>query len=616
MDIAKERKLIATRQTLWHFLDPIRMNNPILPPTWKMNGNTRKSSVKSTEIRKKGNEVYATKDPSKDRKVISLYSKSIAYAPNNSEELALAFGNRSAIWFRLQKYDLCLIDIDRALNITHSNNLKQKLSSRKSECLMLVLPLTQKEENMRKSPKINPSPSVPCGADNIIMTSNEKYGRHYVAKRDIRPGEIVMCEKSQFASVDIEQMYLVCSHCLAFSWAGIPCDHCIFTIYCSELCKKEAWSEYHQVLCPMLSMDSLHDRIFSFENQRSTGVCHLKQRYQGTIMIVLRMIITMVKNGEWNNILNIARDSHKEDAEARQKILVGSMETNCDNFQFVYNLSASILNGDEYIVDLAPTLLSQLREILKVPLESDDDDDVTLELLKMVLKRLLKICMVNVFKFNTYDCTCKDSNAQNCISTRGNFLSSCGAFFNHSCDHNVDRIFVPGPRVIFFSNQPIAKGKQLFISYGFSAWRKEIKQSIPSLVYSFSCDCIACMEDWPVQRYSRITKAGETRAISEDLKIFGVDALKLQGTPKIFNRKLFHGCLLMLKFIFESFDRREASGIAQFYQSYVARFLYHSYGESVDLLHLEDYFLTAIQFIKEHENVSYDPNLMRLLLSL
>ena len=69
---------------------------------------------------------------------LRLYSQCIAAAPNDSEELALGYGNRSALLFRLKKYRDCIVDCDRALKITTSQLLKCKLLSRKAESLALL----------------------------------------------------------------------------------------------------------------------------------------------------------------------------------------------------------------------------------------------------------------------------------------------------------------------------------------------------------------------------------------------------------------------------------------------------------------------------------------------
>lgn len=99
-----------------------------------------KSSQESCVFREKGNLLYSmAKHSSQDHeKIWKFYSLSIAKAPNLSENLAIAYGNRSALLFHLKKYKECISDIDRALKITNSVSLKTKLLTRKNKCLSII----------------------------------------------------------------------------------------------------------------------------------------------------------------------------------------------------------------------------------------------------------------------------------------------------------------------------------------------------------------------------------------------------------------------------------------------------------------------------------------------
>lgn len=92
-----------------------------------------KSASKSTEYRTIGNECYGAR---RYHGALKWYDTSIAFAPIDSEQLALGFGNRSAALYRLEKYDLCLLDINRALKLSAVETVKEKLMKRKEECWM------------------------------------------------------------------------------------------------------------------------------------------------------------------------------------------------------------------------------------------------------------------------------------------------------------------------------------------------------------------------------------------------------------------------------------------------------------------------------------------------
>lgn len=103
---------------------------PVKDSTYKA-----KSSSLASTFRNKGNIAYSHKE---NNKALLLYTRSVAMAVPESEELALAFANRSAVLLRLEKYNLCLLDINRALNGNYSKRLITKLLSRKTICIKKI----------------------------------------------------------------------------------------------------------------------------------------------------------------------------------------------------------------------------------------------------------------------------------------------------------------------------------------------------------------------------------------------------------------------------------------------------------------------------------------------
>lgn len=64
------------------------------------------------------------------------YTKSIAHAKYNSEELSLVYADRSAALFKARLYQDCLLDISRALALPYPDNLRAKLYARQARCLL------------------------------------------------------------------------------------------------------------------------------------------------------------------------------------------------------------------------------------------------------------------------------------------------------------------------------------------------------------------------------------------------------------------------------------------------------------------------------------------------
>ena len=186
-----------------------------------------KDPIKSMKVREIGNELLRRSNHNADvhEEIWTMYTKSIALAPLNSEELAVAYGNRSYILLHFTKYEGCIQDIDRALDITKSDVLRIKLLCRKMTCFKnlgenefkkvtwesiktcfntmdiklkdeKVSRLVNKARNdlvenlpeVKKETKMSLPSSISAGT----LKYNKKYGTHLIATCDIEPGEVVI----------------------------------------------------------------------------------------------------------------------------------------------------------------------------------------------------------------------------------------------------------------------------------------------------------------------------------------------------------------------------------------------------------------------------------------
>lgn len=91
-----------------------------------------KSSVKALEFKKSGNDLFCRGE---FIEALKCYTKCAAVAPPNSPELAFAYANRSATLLKLERYEACLVDINRALKENYPETSKPKLVDRKKNCL-------------------------------------------------------------------------------------------------------------------------------------------------------------------------------------------------------------------------------------------------------------------------------------------------------------------------------------------------------------------------------------------------------------------------------------------------------------------------------------------------
>lgn len=100
--------------------------------TMKIPMQPKKCNKVSTRLRTEGNALYSSHDW---LNAMEKYNESLRYAEVNSENVSLAYGNRSSCFLQLKMYENCLADIELAIK---ANPRLSKLHARKNDCLQLM----------------------------------------------------------------------------------------------------------------------------------------------------------------------------------------------------------------------------------------------------------------------------------------------------------------------------------------------------------------------------------------------------------------------------------------------------------------------------------------------
>jgi tetratricopeptide (TPR) repeat protein len=190
-----------------------------------------KNKSLSLSLRQEGNVAYQKQN---HMKAHELYTQSIAAAPMDSEDLALAYANRSAALLKMGLFQECIIDIQHALRLGYPETLCFKLFLRLGQCYRNLANKAKAAENFllarehldksnlseaerkktsemivteEKAPKVKPGckvqmytsplPSVSYGQNQVApnfssavdIQYNTTFGRHIVANRNIKIGE-------------------------------------------------------------------------------------------------------------------------------------------------------------------------------------------------------------------------------------------------------------------------------------------------------------------------------------------------------------------------------------------------------------------------------------------
>lgn len=318
-------------------LDPLPPNHGILdtyvgPINDQMKKHIQKNSTKATELRNKGNNLYARSKSVDDfLQVFRTYNESITIAPNNSRELALAYGNRAMVLFCCRYYNECLTDINRAVCLDYPDQSLGKLLVKKVRCLRILnhpdLHATYEDclewidkhstnvQEMKKQIKkayedrVTDSCLVPVNTrlrddllahmkklcpnlDKVQIKRNNKDKLILVAAKDIKLNEVIAIQKMYTQIFHVQEPYLACWQCVTMYLNPIPCDGCSKVMYCSESCKAEAWSKHHQFECPIIHMvtNAMPDY------QLAIRICMIAMKQLGGILPLMKEVYKMSKS--------------------------------------------------------------------------------------------------------------------------------------------------------------------------------------------------------------------------------------------------------------------------------------------------------------------------------
>lgn len=147
------------------------------------------------QARELGNEAFRASGHNADlhEKILHCYSASLAFAPSDSEHLALAYGNKSALLLHLRKFDDCIRDIDRALKLSViTNALRIKLLCRKLECFVAMGKLEGRieilkeiDENLAKADdKKKPLEKMVLRIKNLMAKGQTEVDRYIIYATD------------------------------------------------------------------------------------------------------------------------------------------------------------------------------------------------------------------------------------------------------------------------------------------------------------------------------------------------------------------------------------------------------------------------------------------------
>lgn len=202
-----------------------------------------KNNELSVEFRQNGN---AKVKDEKWHEAMDAYNSSLSHAKIGSENISLAYANRSLCFLKLQMYDKCLIDIKLANKANYPEKSKPKLEERRTFCLNKIKGIKQIESD---EPKLSYQENKHFpGLANVVQMKYDagKFDRHFVAKGDIDVGRVILVEEAFVSMRRFEDNHM-CGKCCKVTMNFIACNKCVHTLYCSKKCAES--DELHEIIC-------------------------------------------------------------------------------------------------------------------------------------------------------------------------------------------------------------------------------------------------------------------------------------------------------------------------------------------------------------------------------
>merc|ERR1711936_139209 len=492
--------------------------------------NIVKDVDKSKQLRDKGNKLYQTK---KFQDAIKTYTESavatVIDENGKSKELALALGNRSAVYFQIEEYNKCLEDLEAAMMFGYPEEMQYKLFDRKGRCQMNIGQsfeaqeslemsslLVQKsklkdedkvkfkldikntmqteisETNEKSEDKVNfptilePHLAIPGLCDKIDVRYNLDQGRHSIVTQPIEPGEVIITDSPVTWCLSYNFSLSHCHHCCKpLRGAGFPSplslqDHVMF---CSLGCLQVASTTYHKYEAAM-SLPSL------FRKEEGHGSKGGYDEISGTMLMAIRVLTQKTSSFFTDKDWLAEAKVHHIDIEVN--------DDDDDSYKFKTLFNMVTHHEDRSEADLLSTSMKTVL-ILQLLDKMNYAKHEANHLLGPIVFHILEAIQYNVHPLDEVTGDIDPNKHIDLLEIGSAVFPTLASSLNHSCDPSTLRV-CDGNQIALFSRRRIEVGEELTDCYGFhyTSLDKGERQKRIQKWFNFQCNCKACSNDFPV----------------------------------------------------------------------------------------------------------------------
>lgn len=373
------------------------------------------------------------------------FNRSLMFAKPNSEDVGIAYANRSACFFYLNMLKECLADIELAKENNYPKHLMQKLDDRIKKCLELeeespkpvLLPI--REEMLSFDDKLFDEHDQFAGvAECLEIRKNDEFGRHVITNCDLEIGQTILIERpfsitpTKFCTQNRDR----CLFCFGKLKNFITCEKCSIGFFCDNYCMKRA---FHRIQCGM--------EIFSDDKEQIELIVNTFLKINSLfsdVGLLMKTVETLVKGDDITDGLSV-----------RQR-----------NFCSVFQLKVNRGNySDELMKDVESIPSTAFNTIISFP---DIKEKYTTREQQCFLQHLiLQLFYIVQNAIDLQEYVRPDGKTKLATYSFKNYakaIYSFGCNIPHSCIPNV-HWFSIDDRLVCKVIRPIKKGEQIFRSY-------------------------------------------------------------------------------------------------------------------------------------------------------
>jgi len=432
-----------------------------------------KDNKEAEKLRNEGNVFFKH---NKHFDALLKYNESLCRSENGSVNIPLAYANRSAVFMELKMYEKCLKNIQQAKDAGYPQDKMETLNSRNERASLMLtksFPAAPQESDPFKFIHLSypANPKNPEIVDRLELAENEKYGRHIIASKDLKAGDVIAIEKHAVKILHHDLLkkmpkdhiyYQFCAHCLDTNKLDlIQCDGCVkskslhsfhllllnsfllLAMYCSDECKKRHYEESHRYECAI--SDKLHNLPNSMAltlNVFFKGLAACDDSIDELEKLVAGHLYGKEKSSVFD--FDFTNMSDKEAAKANLLIILSGAAHTLTNQQRTIFLSETISVLESQSIGYK--LLATHRSFLEA-----------------FMLKVFSINLINVYSLKKPDLD--PLRASEGLSSIGNGNSLFSSLISHSCAPNIATANV-GDKCVIIMIEPIKKGDQVFITYG------------------------------------------------------------------------------------------------------------------------------------------------------